>query len=227
MKPTLPIFLSLFCLIAPVGRATDTWSCGIGLHEGVWLHSQAATSHWTVQDQSGYLLSLTQQEGANSQSPVLYLRNTISWQNALVDGIVRYSVNRSAASLHGLYLGFGPRVAKSWGSVYLNLGGVFAVGSYNAKVEQTPSAPAEGFPAAGESVAVSFLGLVPAMEGGLDFQIGKLGINLAYSLIGQRKLNSYHCSYQGEPIALQQLDGYVAPITVGGSFLSCSVSYHF
>lgn len=226
MKKILPTLLILL-LIAPISQATDDWLMGIGMHKGVWMRCQDATSHWTIKDKTGYLLTLNQIEGNNQESPVLYLRNTVLWDGALIDGIVRYSINKSSSALSGLYLGFGPRAKTDWGSFYLNLGGVLASGTFNAIVDQAPLTPGEGAPKQGDSVAISFLDLAPAMEGGLDFELGKVALNISYSLIGQKKLDNYRYTYQKEPIELIKLDNNLAPVMIGGSFLSCSILYKF
>ena len=226
MQKKIPALLIIFILFVPLCAASGSWFFGIGMHKRAWLSSQDAVSYWTIQDKSGYLLTLNQQAMENPQSIVLSVRNTIPWQGALIDGIARYSFN--TPFLHGLYLGFGPRLTTNWGSLYLNLGGVLAGGGYRAEVKEAPSAAsAEGLPGKGDFVNVSFLGLVPAMESGLDFEIGKLGINLAYSFISQKKIDKFNYTFAGEPIALKQIDGYLAPVLTGGSFLSCSVLYRF
>lgn len=229
MKKILPALFIFLTILAPRSQATDDWLLGVGLHKGVWLHTQGATSHWTLKNNSGYLLTLNQIEGNNQESPVLYLRNTVSWGDALIDGIARYSINKSSFALGGLYLGFGPRVAKDWGSFYLNLGGVLANGTFNATVDQAPetSGDSKGTPKKGDFVGISFLELTPAMEGGLDFEFGKVGVNISYSLIGQKKIETYNYTYQKEPIELIMLDGNLAPVMIGGSFLTCSVLYKF
>lgn len=226
MRKILPILI-LFVVLGSGAWAEGDWLVGIGIHENVWLHSQNATSNWTLKDKSGYLLSLSQPEGTAERSPVLYLRNTVLWGDALVDGIVRYSINKNSYALGGLYLGFGPRAETDWGSFYLNLGGVLASGAFNAIVEQSPEETTEGAPKKGDAVAISFLDLTPAMEGGLDFEFGKIGVNLAYTLIGQKKIDVYNYTYQKDSLELVKLDGHLSPVFVGGSFLSCSLLYKF
>jgi hypothetical protein len=227
MKKKLPLLI-IFAILTARAQAEGAWLAGIGLHNGVWLHSQNATSQWTLEDKNGYLLTLNQQEAKSQQSPVLYLRNTIFSGDAQIDGIARFSINKNSFALSGLYLGFGPRVVKEWGSFYLNLGGVLASGTFNATVDQAPDGePAEGSPKLGDTVAISFLDLTPAMEAGIDFEFGKVGLNLAYSFIGQKKIDAYNYTYQKKPINLVKLDGHLAPVIIGGTYLTCSVLYKF
>ena len=77
MQKKIPALLIIFILFVPLCVASGSWFFGIGMHKRAWLSSQDAVSYWTIQDQSGYLLTLTQQAKENPQSIVLYVRNTI------------------------------------------------------------------------------------------------------------------------------------------------------
>ena len=74
-----------------------------------------------------------------------------------------------------------------------------------------------------DKVAIGSLDLTPAMEAGIDFEFGKVGLNLAYSFIGQKKIDAYNYTYQKKPIKLVKLDGYLAPVFMGETFLTCCV----
>lgn len=221
------LLLVLITAFSFSSQAKDDWLIGVGIHQGTWLQSEDTQSTWTIKDKSGYLLRLEQSEGVMENSPVLYIRNTVLWDNAPVDGIARYSINKASSTLNGLYLGFGPRALTEWGSFYLNLGGLFANGAFQAKVEQAPENPAEGDPKKDDTVAVSFFEVAPAMEAGLDLDLGKLSLNLGYTLIGQKKIENYRFLYQRQTMELEALSGYLAPVKIGGSYLSLSLLYKF